>query len=103
MRERSGESADVYVSSHRAILAKCKRVLIESCDIELRIADQFCDLAQSHLGKHHLDRAQQLIESAEKAVAGAGRFTRNPEQRRQEISELAQRIARVRQALNELS
>jgi len=92
-----------YASTHRAIIARCEQVLIESCNAELRLAQQFCHLAELRVQKHHLERAQWLIESAEKAVAMAGKYCNDPEQRKKELSRLSQRIGHVYLQIKRLS
>lgn len=78
-------------------------MLIESCNAELRLARQFCHLAELHVQKRHVERAQRLVESAEKAIAVAGKYCKNPQQRQQELSGLSQRVAAVLLELKHLS
>ncbi len=97
-----GTSA-AHFSKARAIVARCEEVLIDSCNAELRLAQQFCNLAELQLGRHHVDRARRLIDSAEKAVAVAGKYTKDPVQRRAELAGLSERIAHVLRAIREHS
>lgn len=92
-----------YASTHRAILARCEQVLIESCNTELRLAQQFCHLAELQAQRHHVERAQRLIESAERAIAVAGKYCEDPNQRQLELSSLSQRVAVVVLKLKRLS
>ncbi len=82
-------------SSQRRIIARCEEVLIESCNAELRLAQQFCNLAEMHMKKRHFDHAQRLVEWAERAIAVASKYCTNPEQRREELSHLSARLAQL--------
>ena len=92
-----------YASKHRSIMTRCEQVLIESCNAELRVAQQFCSLAEQQLERQDFGRARGLIENAEKAIAVAGKYSRNPEQRRAELSHLSDRVARLLQGIRERS
>jgi hypothetical protein len=67
------------------------------------LARQFCQLAELHVQKRHVERAQRLVDSAEKAIAVAGKYCKDPKQRQLELSALSQRVAAVHLELKQLS
>ncbi len=94
MPERMKVPADLFRTNQQTI-RNCQRVLIESCDIELRLARQFCDLADLQLANLNVNRACQLVEAARKAATVAGRYCRDPETRQLQISALFERISQL--------
>lgn len=89
------------LSGQQSAIARCKQVLIESCDTELRVAAQFCRLAEYHLERSHYVHAQELIGAAQKAIAVAGKYARDPEERRLEVAVLSERVEQIVQRMEQ--
>ena len=85
------DNFDVYERT----IQNCRRVLIESCNLELHLARSFCDLADDQLAKLRGERALQLVKSAQKAIAVAGRHCKDPEERRVQRSVVLDRISQL--------